>query len=360
MPRPLTVPRILDTTLRDGSYAINFKFTASDTALIASALEKTGVGLIEIGHGVGLNASRSGKGEAGETDEGYLKAAAESLKKARFGMFCIPGIARLEDIDMAAEFGMGFIRIGTNVDDLDDAAPYIGRAKKYGMYISANLMKSYTMPPGEFAKKAVITQKYGADLLCVVDSAGGMLPSDIESYFKVAKELCDIPLGYHGHNNLGLAVANSLRAVELGAVVIDTSLQGLGRSAGNTPTEMFVMVMERMGCHLGVDPFGVMDIGEKYIRPLISRPGYNSLDVVCGYAQFHTSYMAVIREFASKYRIDPRLLVMGVCEHDKVSAPRELVEKVARQIDSDSHEVYTARFHLDQYYGNEQDEKNNR
>ncbi len=256
---------------------------------------------------------------------------------------------------MAAQFGMGFIRIGTNVDDLNEAEPYIDRAKKSGMYISANLMKSYALPPREFAQKARLMQQYGADLLCIVDSAGGMLPSEVENYFRAVRDVCDVPLGYHGHNNLGLAVANSLRAVELGAVVIDTSLQGIGRSAGNTPTEIFVMVMERMGIHLGIDPFAVMDIGEKYIRPLMRRPGLSSLDIVCGYAQFHTSYMSVIREFASKYRIDPRLLVIRLCEQDKVNAPRELVEKVAREIGSDSHEVYTARFHLDQYYGSEQE-----
>lgn len=122
--------QIMDVTLRDGSYALNFQFTANDTIAIAKALENAGVMLIEVGHGVGLGASKAGYGDAAETDEAYLQAAAKTLTKAKFGMFCIPGIATLEDIDMAADYGMGFIRIGTNVTEIADSKVYIEHAKK--------------------------------------------------------------------------------------------------------------------------------------------------------------------------------------------------------------------------------------
>lgn len=346
--------RILETTLRDGSYAIGFRFTASDTAIIAAALEKAGFDLIEIGHGVGLHASESGKGVAAETDEAYLGAAAEVLTKAKFGMFCIPGIARLEDIDMAAEYGMGFIRIGTNVTEIEGSKEFIARAKKHGMFVSANFMKSYALEPAKFAEKAKLTQDFGSDVLCIVDSAGGMLRHDLEGYFHAVQTVCDIPLGFHGHNNLGLAVAHTLRALELGAVIADSSLQGLGRSAGNAPTELLVVALKRMGIDLGIDPLMVMDIGEKYIRPLLRRRGLRSLDIVAGYSQFHSSYMGTIRHYSSRYRIDPRKLIMGVCAHDKVNAPPKLVESVAQRINAESDEVFTARYDFDDYFGDEQ------
>jgi 4-hydroxy 2-oxovalerate aldolase len=345
---------ILETTLRDGSYAIDFQFTASDTALIAAELEKVGFDLIEIGHGVGLHASESGKGVAAETDEAYLKAAAEVLTKAKFGMFCIPGTARLEDIDMAADYGMGFIRIGTNVTEMEESEEFVARAKKRGMFVTANFMKSYTMKPAQFAEKAKLTQKFGTDALYIVDSAGGMLTSDVEDYFRAVQEVCDIPLAFHGHDNLGLAVANTLRAVELGASLVDSSLQGMGRSTGNAPTEILVVALKRLGIDLGIDPIKVMDIGEKYIRPLIRRRGLGSMDIVAGYAQFHSSYMGVIRQYSSKYRIDPRKLIIGVCQLDKVNAPPELVERVAKQISAESDEVFTARYEFDEYFGDEQ------
>jgi 4-hydroxy-2-oxovalerate aldolase len=350
----LRPPVILETTLRDGSYAINFQFTAADTAIICSELERAGFQMIELGHGVGLRASKLGIEKAAESDEAYLRAAAESLKTAKWGMFCIAGMAKLEDVDMSADYGMSFIRIGTNVTEVEKAEPFITRAKRHGMFVSANLMKSYAMKPAEFAEKAKAAQKYGADILCIVDSAGGMLTSDMEHYFTAVQDVCDIPLGFHGHNNLGLAVANSLRAVELGAVVVDTSLQGLGRSAGNTPTELFLMVLERRGYRMGIDPLKVMDIGERYIKALVDRSGYESVDIVTGYAQFHSSYMGIIREYSSKYRVDPRKLIINLCEENKIDAPRDTVERIAKRLSEEGEEVFTARFRLDKYHGAEQ------
>lgn len=346
--------KILETTLRDGSYSINFKFTARDTAIIAGELERAGFELIEIGHGVGLRASKAGYGDAAESDEDYLRAAAESLTTAKFGMFCIPGIAKLEDIDMAADYGMGFIRVGTDVTRIEEGESYIARAKKHGMFVSTNYMKSYAMEPGPFAQKALLSQKYGVDLICIVDSAGGMMRSELEGYFKAVQDLCDVPLGFHGHNNLGLATANSLRAVELGAKVVDTSLQGMGRSAGNAATEHVVAGLLRMGVDLGVDLVQVMDIGEKYIRPMLTAAGLNSLDVVSGFSQFHSSYMGIVRKYASKYGVDPRRLIMRICEVDKINAPEALVDSIARELSHGEKDVFLGRFGFDRYHGDEQ------
>jgi len=162
---------ILECTLRDGSYSINYQFTAEDTAVIALALEKVGFRYIEIGHGIGLNAS-SCKGKAAETDEMYLKTAQEVLTKAKYGMFFIPGIGRKRDLDLAADYGMGLVRVGTNVTEAKDAEKYIKYAKSLGMEVSSNLMKSYVLPPREFAKKAKMVEDFGADIITLVDSAG--------------------------------------------------------------------------------------------------------------------------------------------------------------------------------------------
>lgn len=353
----MEAPTILEVTLRDGSYVIDFQFTARDTAIISKELENVGFRMIEIGHGIGLGASRGGKGKAAATDAEYLEAAAGALTLAKWGMFCIPGIAKLEDIDLAAQYGMSFIRIGTNITQVEEAEPFITRAKKYGMFVSANFMKSYAMEPKAFAQKARLTQKFGSDVLSIVDSAGGMLTKELEAYFMAVRDVCNIALGFHGHNNLDLAVANSIKALELGASIIDTSLQGMGRSGGNTPTEILLMVLERQGIHKGINPLQVMDIGEKYIKPLISKRGYDSVDIVSGYAQFHSSYMGLIREYSSKYAIDPRKLIMAVCEENKVNATPEMVERVAKRIGQESEEVFTARFRLDQYHGAEQEEE---
>ena len=201
-------------------------------------------------------------------------------------------------------------------------------------------MKSYASDPQEFARSAVLSEKYGAEVVYVVDSAGGFLTRDIEAYFRAVRDVSKIAIGFHGHDNLGLGVANAVRAAELGADIIDTSLQGMGRSAGNTATELFIAVMER--------------IGERYIKPLIRRDGFSSIDIISGYAQFHSSYMGVIREFSSKYGVDPRKLIITLCEHDRVNAPRDLVESLARSLQHDGDEAFSGRFHLDRYFGAEQ------
>ncbi len=348
--------RILDTTLRDGSYAINFQFTADDTGRIAGALENSGFELIEVGHGVGLHASEAGYGRAAETDEAYLKAAGNVLSKATFGMFCIPGIARLEDIDMAADYGMGFIRIGTDADKVGESEPFISRAKHHGMYISSNIMKSYVMPPAEFADKARLAASFGTDVLCIVDSAGGMLASDIDDYFRATMDATDVPLAFHGHDNLGLAIAHSLRAIELGAVIVDSSLQGMGRSAGNASTEMLVAILRRMGLCDNIDPLAVMDIGEALVQPLLPLHHPTSLDTVAGYAQFHTSHMSVIRKYSKVHDIDPRKLIVELCKHDRVNAPEDLVDKLAKEIRTEQREGPVTDYALGEYFGNEQDD----
>lgn len=350
-------PEIMDVTLRDGSYVIDFQFTAADTALIVAALEQVGFDLIEVGHGIGLGASEAGLGAAAETDEAYMRATADVLKRARWGMFCIPGVARPEHIDLAADHGMSFIRIGTNVDDVAKGQPFIERARRRGLYVYANFMKSYASTPAEFAERVLAAEGYGAQTVYLVDSAGSMLTEDIRRYVEGVRARTQVRLGFHGHNNLGMGVANSLTAADLDVAVVDTSLQGFGRGAGNTSTEQFLCALQRRGVEIPMDPIAVMDVGERYILPMIVNRGLSSMDMVSGLAQFHSSYMGVIREFASRYRIDPRRLIIAVCAHDKVNAPRDLVEREARRLAKEGQyvdEALTTRFQFTRYHGAEQ------
>ncbi|HPN84506.1 MAG TPA: 4-hydroxy-2-oxovalerate aldolase, partial [Victivallales bacterium] len=253
--------KILDCTLRDGSYVNRFQFSIHETKYICAELEKCGLEHIEVGHGLGLGAYKlGGEYSAAASDEEYLTAASDALKKSHFGTFCIPGIATIEDIDIANQYGMRLIRIGTNVDAVESSKPYVERAKKYGMTVCANYMKSYSVPPREFAKKVKISESYGVDVIYLVDSAGGMLPSEVESYITAIKEASGIKIGFHGHNNLGLAVANSLKAIEMGAYFVDCSLQGLGRSGGNAPTEQFVLITSKLGHKNNIDIFRLLDL----------------------------------------------------------------------------------------------------
>lgn len=336
---------ILDCTLRDGSYAIDYQFTAEDTAIIAAGLEQAGFEFIEIGHGLGLNASNSGKGVAAATDEEYLVAASKVLKKAKFGMFFIPGTGREEDLQMAASYGMGLVRIGTNITEVDESARYVEIAKNLGMTVSANLMKSYALPPSEFLKQAKKSERFGVDILVVVDSAGGMLPQDVVDYVSVLKNNTGLPIGYHGHNNLGLAVSNTLEAIKAGATVVDATLRGMGRSAGNAQTEILVLLLEKLGYFTGINVYKAMDIAERLLKPLMRREqqGVDSISAISGFAQFHSSFSTTIYNVAQKYNIDPRELIVKVSEIDRVYVSEELAEGIARELEKERKEALTTK-----------------
>ena len=345
---------IIDCTLRDGSYEMNFRFTASDTRIICRELEEAGVELIEVGHGVGLGATERTTQKATETDEEYMIAAKETLTKAKWGMFCIPGIATIDDIDLAAKYKMGFIRVGTDVNKVESSRPFIRRAKEHGMLVAANFMKSYAASPTEFAELARRSQSFGADLVYIVDSAGGMLFKEIEEFFKAIRNLTDISVGFHGHNNLGLANANSVLAAEIGVEYLDSSLQGLGRSAGNAITESLVLALIKSGIESKIDYMKLIQLGQKYIRPLIKRVGHRAVDLIAGFADFHSSYMPHIQKISSKYQINPLTLMIEMSKIDRVDVTVEKLEKIAQHIEKNK-DLYLGSYELSSYIGGEQD-----
>jgi 4-hydroxy 2-oxovalerate aldolase len=353
----------LDCTLRDGSYVVDFDFTAQDTTNMVARLRELGFPYIEVGHGIGLGASRKGMGVAAASDEEYMAAASEGVGHgSKWGMFCIPGVARLQDVDGAAAFKMGFIRIGCEVANVEEAKPFIERARHHGIYVFSNLMKSYAASPNEFAKQAAKCVEYGAQCVYIVDSAGGMFPGDIGAYANAVRDVCpDVRLGFHGHNNLGLGVANALHAADVGCDVIDVSLQGLGRSGGNVPSEQFICALIAYGegehsdgtwvAHYDVpyDPVAIMQAGDDLVRQYVQP--ISSLDVTAGLGQFHSSYMPRILSVAKAKRVDPRRLILAVSARDKLNAPIALIEECAAALEG---EQPPSALVTKPYYGQEQ------
>lgn len=323
---------VLETTLRDGSYAVDFRFTSADTARFCSGLEAAGFRYIEIGHGSGLRASERGLGSAAATDEAYLRAAHDALRESSFGMFCIPGIAVLDDVRMAADHGMGFIRIGTDVTKVPESEPFIELAKRLGLLVMTNFMKSYALPSKEFAREVKRSEGFGADVVYIVDSAGSMLPEEVVEYYCAIREVSEVPVGFHGHNNLGLAVGNTLRMASEGAVFLDSSLQGLGRSAGNAMTEALVAALHRQGYHTGVDLLRTLRLGYELVTPLLRNAGILPLDLVAGYAGFHSSFLPRLLDAAARYQADPAQLMIDVCGVDRVQLRDEVLEEIASRL----------------------------
>lgn len=331
--------KIFDCTIRDGSYAVNFKFTRTDVKNIVSRLVRLGIEYIEIGHGQGLNASSPERGESLYSDKEYIDAAMTVAGDSKIGVFCIPGIARMEDLEMAKDRGASFIRIGVTIADIAKAQKYVEYAKNLGFEIMLNFMKSYSRSSQCFAQSCKIAHEMGVDYVYLVDSAGTMLPEDIESFQSEAITLCpDLKLGFHGHNNMGLGVANGLKCIELGFSFVDCSFQGLGRSIGNIATEKFVMAASKKygKQYYDIDIPRLLEYGYVVLKDISDRNLESPLELICGYTGFHSSYLKDIYHCCCDFNVDPLRLIMAYAKIDKEKIDREKLAEVAKSLPTDN------------------------
>lgn len=329
-PRQVT---ILECTLRDGSYAVDFKFTEHDTEILAGVLGRLGFRWIEVGHGLGLGAAKAGRGAQPSTDERLIESAKRAAPHAMVGCFFIPGIGTAEQLRSARAAGLDFVRIGCNAPEIEEAFSYVTLARDLGMIACLNFMKTYGISPHSFGEKAKAGAEAGAEVVYCVDSAGSMFPEDVRSYLAAARELCPCELGFHGHSNLQFAVANSVEAVRCGANFIDSTLYGLGRSAGNVPTEVAVAVFNRLGLETGIDLFELMDAADEFLGPMMSQMQlYDMMSVAMGYSQFHSSFLPKVAAAARKHGVELRRLVVAIGKLDPVNLDEENLDRVARSL----------------------------
>ena len=351
--------QILDCTLRDGSYVINFKFSKNDTKEILSKLTIAGIKYIEIGHGLGLRAYKNTNYKSIATDKELMKVAEKLSLNTNWGMFCIPGIAELQDVRQLSNYGGKFIRIGSNIEDYKKQTKFIEFSKKNNLLVCSNLMKSYCITPKRFGMYAKHFEKVGADVIYLVDSAGGMFPEEIEKYFMEIKDQAPkIKIGFHGHNNLGLANINALKAYQLGFDFIDCSLQGMGRGAGNTVLEQFLCALARKNILLKIDISKLMDLSEDIIKKKLKGVRFNSIDTVSGMSLFHSSYMPTISKYSKKFKIDPKDLIIAVSRISKSTVNKKVAETEARKISKIKNKKSQWKPFYGDYYGEEQSYKN--
>lgn len=323
---------VLDCTLRDGSYLLDYQITARETFLLSSALAASNIPYIEVGHGTGLGSSSDPGARAAESDRVYIGAAAEGVasSKSKLGVFFIPTIGNASDLRTTASLGLDFVRIGTNVDDVNSAIPYIQLARELGLEVFCNLMKSYSIAPNLLTKQAEIAVNAGADVVVIVDSAGCMLPEEVAQYTRSIRDAVDCRIGYHGHNNLGLAAANSIAAAQNGASIIDSTIQGMGRSAGNAQTEIMVHLFAEYGYHTGIDLLDVLDVGKRLVRPMMKdKSGIDDFSVTMGAGRFHSSYLKKVLELTRDQDVDVREVMLKLRDIEQIElTDRDIVQAI--------------------------------
>lgn len=262
----------VDTTMRDGSHAVRHSFTKEQVSQIAARLDKCGVPLIELSHGDGLGGSSYTYGFSKTDEFTLMEAAAKEIKNGRLTVLLLPGIGTIADLKQAKACGAKAVRVATHVTEADVSAEHIYAAKELDMMAVGFLMMVHTAPVERIVEEAKKMESYGADYINLADSAGYLMPEDVKARITAVREAVNIPVGFHAHNNMGLAIANSLIAVQSGADFVDGTLRGLGAGAGNAQIEVLAGVMKRNGYETGLDFYGLMDLAAEVVEPIMLRP----------------------------------------------------------------------------------------
>ena len=328
---------ILDCTLRDGSNIVGAGFSGDITKKILNALVTSGIKVIEMGHCSGLGGNKSGAKIAPLSDEEYMDIASPFFSKAEVGMFCQPRFATQAEIKLAAAKGLGFLRVGINAGDASNATDLIREIRGYGLKVRTSLMKAYVLSPEELAEEANIFEKSGAQAVTIMDSAGYMVPDDVVEYVTNVKKRVSIPVGFHGHNNLGLAVANGLSAWKAGAASIDCGVMGMARSVGNIPTEAIIGVLQRFGEASEYDLHSLLSFIDNEIMPSLKNSYTNPLppvELILGIAGCHSSFLPIFKKVAEVHSTDLYKLILDVSSRDRKAPSRELIEDFAKKIET--------------------------
>jgi 4-hydroxy 2-oxovalerate aldolase len=325
--------RIIDTTLRDGMHAVEHSFTPQEAAKIAKGLEKAGANTIEVAHGDGIGGSSFQYGKAKSSDEELIAAVASVCKNAKVAALLIPGIGTIEDLKRVYKSGVRTIRVATHVTEADVAQQHIEYAKTNGMETIGFLMMTHMVEPKIILEQAKLMQSYGADMIYLADSAGAMIPSQVIDRVKILKEYLDIPVGFHAHNNLGLAIGNTIAAIEAGVNSVDTTLCGIGASAGNAPHEVLIAALLKMDIDCNEELYAMQDVAEDVVRPLMKHPlVIDKYALTIGYAGVYGSFFLHAKRAADRFGIDARDILIELGRLKTVGGQEDMIVDVAYKL----------------------------
>lgn len=324
----------VDVTLRDGNHTFRHQFTPEIVQATAAALDAAGIDIIEVGHGDGLGGSCLHVGRGPATDRQLLEAACKVTKRAKVGILLLPGFGLFADLEMAAEVGVSVARIATHCTEADVTEQHLRRAKDLGMFTVGYLISAGMATAEQLAEQARKLESYGADYVNLAESQGHLVPKEVAARIRAVRQAVNIPIGFHPHNNLGLAIGNILAAVDEGATFIDGSLKGFGGGAGNAQTEVAVTALKRAGHEVGTDLFGIMDAADVFAHHVAPQPMpvIDNDSLLMGYANVYGGYINPIRHAAEHYGCDPRALVLRLGERKVVAAQEDVVIEEAQKL----------------------------
>ena len=324
---------ITEVCLRDGSHAIAHQFTVDQVRSVAEGLNAAGVPYIEVAHGDGLAGSSLQYGLSRTNEFELIEAAVSVCDRSKVAVLLLPGIGTIKELKKAYEIGARMARIATHITEADISAQHIHAAKELGMETVGFLMMAHMAPVEKLVEQAKLMESYGADTVYVVDSAGALLPHEVKERITALRNHLGCNIGFHGHNNLSLAMANTLAAIEAGATRIDGSVRCLGAGAGNTQTEVLVAVLNRLGISTGVDLYKIMDVAEDLVAPILQVPQeITRTSLILGYAGVYSSFALHAKRAAQRFGVDDRDILVELGKRKVVGGQEDMIIDVAAEL----------------------------
>jgi 4-hydroxy-2-oxovalerate/4-hydroxy-2-oxohexanoate aldolase len=317
-----------DMCLRDGMHAKKEQMSVEQMVAFAMALDAAGVPYLQVTHGAGLGGNSLQHGFAPHSNEDYLSAVVPKLKQAKVSVLLIPGLGTMRELQSAYDCGARSVHVATHCTEADTAPQHIAFARKLGMDTSGFLMMAHLNTPEGLAQQGKLMESYGAQTVYITDSAGYMLTEDVRQAVAALRAALkpETEIGFHGHNNMGMGIANSLTAIEEGASRIDASVAGLGAGAGNTPLEVFAAVCERMGIETGVDLFKLMDMAEDLVVPMMDhmvRVDRESLTL--GFAGVYSTFLLHAKRAGQRYGVPARDILVELGRKKMIGGQEDMI-----------------------------------
>lgn len=325
---------VTDPTLRDGSHACSHQISEEQLLKYASAADQTGVDYIEIGHGNGLGASSLQLGENLIEESRMLSLARSVIKKSKMSVHLMPGFATIErEIKQAMEIGVDLFRVGSHCTEADITMRHIGHLRNHGKEVWGILMMTHMASKEILLEEAQKMQSYGAQAIIIMDSAGAFLPNDVQSKIGHLVTNLLVPVGFHAHNNLGLSVANSLTAINVGATIVDATGCGFGAGAGNTPIELLAAAMHQLKIDSNLNLYKVLDAAD-IAKELFAKnlPFSNSVTIVSGLAGVFSGFAKPVQRIANEMKLDARDIFFELGKRKVVGGQEDLILEVANDL----------------------------
>lgn len=324
---------IVDVTLRDGSHSMKHAFTKEQVRETARGLDQAGVNYFEVSHGDGLGGSSLQYGLSKVNELELIETAAAECSQSKISVLLLPGIGTKSDLNDAIKVGANMVRVATHVTEADVAKQHIELGRELGLKTVGFLMMAHMAPIDKLVEQAKLFESYGAEVVYVTDSAGALLPHEVTERITALKNELSCEIGFHGHNNLSLAMANTIAAVQAGATYIDGSLRALGAGSGNTQTEVMVAVLEKMGYNTGIDLYKILDVANDVVAKYMPRPQeVTGSSLIMGYSGVYSSFLLHTEKAAKQFQIDERDVLVELGKMQAVGGQEDLIYEVAANI----------------------------